>query len=654
MNSRIKYITLTGLLAAVCACSEISVEDNPSTGFLGTPVFDVDLSVDVFTMTKAPVMEDLQSPDLAKVTFIVKDKDGEEKYKGTGAWTDPITMPVGSYTVDASYGSNGFGKPCYSGKFEGTIEPLKTVNPAINVKLQNARIAVGLGEDFKQHFSVSGENPLTITSASGSLTGVLDTYYFVPAGEELTISIDGSSSAGVQTTLTYNITLNAATATYVECGMTSVNAPEITMNEVPTENAWGTIAYVPAAETDYISDDNIEQMRYFASNDGWKTSTEGFLGADGLVKFTGLKQGKTYSVQARIGSLTSKNTVSMTMSTKGLSGYASHSYTSEILDGTDFTASYSIPDIFKSGITNVTLSLCKEDGTELRSMDLGTNSTGTSYGSVDSNWPYLPSGNYIVKGQAVQEGTPVNFSKENIEVSSPDFKVNTPSAHTSYNTYNDSGANAANAEDGSTIYGVTHNGVKISDNILSNGKYSSLIGDYTYFIDGVKASAGDHSGQKWAAHAVTAKFTFDGTTAESSPLTCHVTGLPYRCTNFSNESGNWEASNSAITFSSDGIHFYTPSGKPTVTFKKNFTFPDNTNIVISAVFYKENKSATRSSTLALNFGSYQLSTTEYGSEKTLSGNYSVIGSIGMSGSFSYSLANRTADARIGNIIILYN
>lgn len=158
--------------------------------------------------------------------------------------------------------------------------------------------------------------------------------------------------------------------------------------------------------------------------------------------------------------------------------------------------------------------------------------------------------------------------------------------------------------------------------------------------------------ESWGQHTVSATVTFAEQTFNGYK-DCHVTGLPYKCSDFSNESNNWSKSNSAIKFNSDGIYFYTSSGTPSVTFNKLFQLPNNTGITFSAIFYKDNKTLIKNSELTLQLGSCKLSTKEYGSEKELSGNYTISGSNEMKGSFGYSSANYTAKARIGNIQILY-
>lgn len=587
LNSR-HILILLGISLAMSSCADFSMQDGKAE--LYPPVFKVDTNVEEIIQTKgAPGVPPLDVPATQDIHFTVKDKEGTTVYDNQGVWSEALEMPAGSYTVEASYGSNTFGAPYYKGSCSGTIASGEEETPSITMSLCNALLATTLSEGLAVHFKADEPNPVRISTSSSSLDAGLGTYIFAPAGESLTVAISGQSSAGVAKTITHTIArLTPATASYITCDMTTTNAPVIRISAV---DAWGTVAYILKATAENISDANLAHLEYYASADNWETSVKGSIVGE-YVKFSGLTPETDYKVRAEIGALKS-NEPSIRTSTEGLSGSASHSYTSEILDGTDFTASYTISDIIKSGITNVTLSLCKEDGTVLRrSTDLGTNSTWTSYGSVDSNWPYLPSGKYKVKGQAVQEGTTVYFSEKEIEVSSPAFTVNTPSAYTNYNTYNDSGADAANAEDGSTIFGVTHNGVKISDNILSNGKYSSLIGGYTYFIDGVKASAGNNSVKTWAAHAVTAKFTFDGTTEESPQLTCHVTGLPYRAPDaikFNDSNHSWTKKVGNGSINADSFNLSTLSGAPQVD-SPNFHIPSDIKITISNQYKKNNGS----------------------------------------------------------------
>lgn len=546
LNSR-HILILLGISLAMSSCADFSMQDGKAE--LYPPVFKVDTHVEEIIQTKGdPGVPPLNVPATQDIHFTVKDKDGNTIYDKQGVWSEALKMPVGSYTVEASYGSNTFGAPYYKGSCSGTIASGKEETPSITMSLCNALLATTLSEDLAVHFKADEVNPVRISTSSSSLDTGLGTYIFAPEGESLTVAISGQSSAGVAKTITHSIApLTPATASYITCDMTTTNAPKITLSG--TAEAWGSVAYIPAATIENISEANVAKMKYYASSDEWATSVVGAV-VDGSVKFTGLTPGATYKVRAQIGALNS-NEVSITMSTSALSIKTAAAHTKNVgdeLDGTDFTASFSVPEKF--GITGATISLCKTDGTVLRTTTLtGATADWTSDGSAESAWPYLPKGDYSITGKVTQNGTEINLSEQTMTVPAPTFKVNIPSAHTSYDTYNNSGADAANAEDGSTIYGVTNNGVKIANTILTNANYKSIIGGYTYFIDDKSANEDTNANQSWAAHNVTTKFTFDDVTTESSPLTCHVTGLPYRPSDFTlSGTGN----------KSETFTFYTP------------------------------------------------------------------------------------------------
>ncbi|MGN1219888.1 MAG: hypothetical protein ACI4TU_02995 [Candidatus Cryptobacteroides sp.] len=579
MKFDIKHILIFGLALGMTSCVETMKDGDMSTGYLGVPVLDADILVEEFGATKAaPALPTLSVPDASTLHFKVTGSDNVVKWDQNGLWSTALKMPVGAYTIEVNYGSNTFGTPYYTGTCTGTISAVTEAVPAIGLSLCNSLLAVVLADDFTQHFTPSVGDCVTISSTSGSTSTTLGNYVFVPAGENLTIEVAGKSSTNEEKTLSWTLSqLSAATATYVTCSLTTTNAPAITMSEIPVADAWGNTAYVHLATTANISEANLAKMEYYASSNNWTDSVEGVIDG-GSVKFTGLTPGATYKVRAQIGALYS-NEVSMTMSTSALNmkNNAVHTYTSSELDGTDFTATFSVLDKF--GVTASSLSLCKTDGTVLRTATLtGTTADWTSDGSTltgAGSWPYLPKGDYVIKGTATQNGSEVNLGELTLTVDAPSFTVNTPSAHTNYDTYTNSGADAANNEDGSTIYGVGNNGVNISNNILQNANYSSLIGGYAYFIDGNSVNAGDHANQTWAYHNVEVKYTFDGVTATSAPLTCHVTGLPLQFTkkaDYENSGWNCDASNNTNSTYS----FYNNNQLTS----PSFYFPKVTNVAV--------------------------------------------------------------------------
>lgn len=298
-------LILLGLSLALSSCVQFSAQEGMAQ--LYPPVFEVDASVEDLTQTKAATPPTLAAPAITDIHFTVKDKDGNTVYDTLGVWDSPLQLPAGAYSIDASSGSNAFGSPYYTGTASGTVAGGQDETPSITMVLQNALLAVGLTENLAQHFTVAGENCITISTASDSIDTGKDEYIYVPSDEALSIAISGTSSAGVDKTITHSLTArSAATATYLSCDMTTTNAPVITMSSNADDyGAWGTVAYIPFASTQNINAENAAKMEYWASSDGINFDIKGEIVKGVNVKFTRLTTGDEYSFCAKIGSITS-------------------------------------------------------------------------------------------------------------------------------------------------------------------------------------------------------------------------------------------------------------------------------------------------------------------------------------------------------------
>lgn len=581
MKFDIKHILIFGLALGMTSCVETMKDGDMSTGFLGIPVLDADIQVEEFGATKAtPALPELSVPNTSALHFKVTGADSSVAWDKDGLWTSPLKMPVGSYTIEVTYGPNTYGNPWYTGTCTGTISAVTEAEPAtIRLSLCNSLLAVVLADDFAQHFTPSEGNCVAIRSTSGNITTTLGNYVFVPAGEALTIQVAGTSSAGISKTLSWTLNpLSAATATYVTCSLTTTNAPTITMSEIPVADAWGNTAYVPLATTANISPENVANMQYFASSNNWTNSVEGTVDG-GTVKFTGLEPGATYKVRAQIGALKS-NEVSMTMSTSAISienGTIAHTYTNNELDGTDFTASFSVDKKF--GVTESSLQLCKTDGTVLtvlRTVALnGTSADWTSDGSTltgTDTWPFLPGGNYILKGTAIQNGSTVNLADFPISVpATPDFTV-TVTGTTTYDLYSNGDITTANAADAESITGIEYSVSGIAQRLKDNKNYSykeELLLD-NVDIKGITSV----SKQSWASHTLIAKVTF-ASKAITARKDCHITGLPLQFSKKSEyENSGWSCNASGNT--TQTYSFYNDDLLTSPT----FYFPKTTNVAV--------------------------------------------------------------------------
>lgn len=170
------------------------------------------------------------------------------------------------------------------------------------------------------------------------------------------------------------------------------------------------------------------------------------------------------------------------------------------------------------------------NGTPIRTYS-GNNLTGAM--TVVEGWPYVPKGCKLSTSIRLRTGEEFELSPVDIAVTEPDFSVSV-SGRTSYSVYaEENNPTAANAMDGSSIVDIVAT-ASIAEGILNNPNYSSLL-KCVYKTDagneseelayGVKASL---TSLEWQKHALTATVTFDEKKENSTPIDCHVTGLPYR------------------------------------------------------------------------------------------------------------------------------
>ncbi len=215
-----------------------------------------------------------------------------------------------------------------------------------------------------------------------------------------------------------------------------------------------------------------------------------------------------------------------------------HTYgESEMLTGTQLNMS--LPE----DLTAVSLSVKNSAGNEVRKIDdLSSYSKGVIINTMtkDTDWPYLPKGDYTVSGSYTSSAGGV------IEIFDYPFKISeTPSARTithfePYTSY----TNRSNSLDGSTIYIKFK--VNVSDEILTNSAYTSLFkselnGSATSAVSlGSGVLESTLANQAWKAHTITSvKCSFDGSSVNdyNPDSTVHVTGIPERLTLYGNQSG---------------------------------------------------------------------------------------------------------------------
>lgn len=193
---------------------------------------------------------------------------------------------------------------------------------------------------------------------------------------------------------------------------------------------------------------------------------------------------------------------------------------------------------------------------------------------------------------------------------------------------------------------VTVKPVKSENNNLFTYTFDSTEG-YTTF------------GEKTLQATVSFKAGIESGKTETTTEDRYITGLPYRCDNFSNESTNWNTTSSKMTFKQEGIVFYTGSsdGQPIATFKQNFFFPNSTNVSLEGTLFKGaytwlNKTLQNDKQLVLSIGDIQLTSKSEGSTTPSTTGF-LNGNVSLKGSYNYNALNTSYEARIGNIHILY-
>ena len=179
------------------------------------------------------------------------------------------------------------------------------------------------------------------------------------------------------------------------------------------------------------------------------------------------------------------------------------------------------------------------------------------------NWPYLPCGDYNISGSYTTGFGNVNVDYSfSISEGPEELNITSVNAYTSYTKYLESGATAANACDGTSIYLNQISG--ISGDILKQSHYSPYLKakfDSGSEIQAFFESAGEYRFSMYAYRQYNnVLLIFDGVKSSSdvSLSECHVTGLPYTLKPASKDSVNpWVGNTSTGSSWGQTINYYT-------------------------------------------------------------------------------------------------
>lgn len=466
----VRIICLSFLTLAITACvNDADFMPNAEGGRLQLSLANIS------TATTRTVPQDLGKPSAEDFHLRIVNAAGSAVYDD--AFTEEeITLPIGNYTVTATFGSNpllDFDRPYYVGQTTATVEKDQTTEASITAQVGNALISVNFGRDAEE-------------------LARFNRYY---SDYALQVSVGGHSLRIAKE--------NSAQSIYVQA------------DSHVTLQFWGKLKM----------EGDREVSCELASSDFPET----LAAADHTVVTLTLPDPESALLvdisTVEVETVTLDETIPLSWLPVP-QATATHQFDAKgWLTGTDVVFSNSYPGMkWKAVVTNA-------DGTEVRTIE-GTGELTSKYNSTN-DWPYLPAGKYKATYSLVYEdGTSKVASSREFMVPAPVLSLNV-SGYTNYDRYLAGDIDGANALDGRTIYEPTVQ-LGVSGSLLTNKNYSYT---FSYTYDGatsdVTAGSNTFTAETWTdqtvqadKHVLTATATFGGVTV-SGRRDFIITGLPY-------------------------------------------------------------------------------------------------------------------------------
>lgn len=420
------------------------------------------------TVTRS-VPSELGVPTADLFNLRVEDENGMTKYDG--ALTDEvIPLSGGTYYVTADYGQNPIlatDQPYYIGTAQVEIENNKVTESNISCKVGNALVSVVFGQTEEERARFSRyytEYGLTVKVANYSVTlsnTASDVSAYFRAGTSIGLAFSGVIKDTGQRV-----------------------SQDFDLSEIP----------------------NFPQT---------------FQAADHAIVTLTLPEPQSSAVvsitKVELKEATMDETIPLSWLPIAVA-LPEHQYDYEgNLVGTNITFPNAYPgSTWRAVVTN-------SAGAVVRAVQ-GTGNLLSDY-SKNSEWPYLPAGQYRAT-YYIMEGETANLAN------SRDFVIHNPKvtasvdAWTSYDKYLAGDIAAANACTNTTVYGFQKH-FSVAQSLYNNAKYRSLY-SWTATVDGntVNINNDEIAGLSFAAHTLKVTGTFDGATA-TAQKTLHITGLPY-------------------------------------------------------------------------------------------------------------------------------
>ena len=345
-------------------------------------------------------------------------------------------------------------------------------------------------------------------------------------------------------------------------------------------NAWTLTAKVGETNMTLAGKDNIDGYLFVQAGQSVNAL---FEGTNLLDKQTSHEWTVISSAEARNKYVIQCDPDLSVFSNIQLTATATHTYTEEILTGTDVVLNINSNGAPLELIDSWDIKLLY-NGTPIRTYTAKPEN-GISMIATDG-WPYVPQGSTFSASIHLRTGETFDLASSILnEIPLPEFTTNV-FGNTSYSVYKNSGAETANTKDGSSIFDINAT-PSIDSGILNNLNYSNIL-NVEY-----KTDSGQNSGVlsygkvrqfnslAWQQHNLSAIVSFDGVKKESSQLACYVTGLPYVPSAMIEtdwELASWNCEFNSGTIQLGGIR---GSGECTATSKIAFYVPDNINVKLN-------------------------------------------------------------------------
>ena len=357
-------------------------------------------------------------------------------------------------------------------------------------------------------------------------------------------------------------------------------APAVSESLQKHYNAWRLKTKVGETSMTLADNDNIDGYLFVQAGQSVDAL---FEGTNLLDKQTSHEWTVISSAEARTKYVIQCDPDLSVFSNIQLTATATHTYTEEILTGTDVVLNINSNGAPLELIDSWDIKL-SYNGTPIRTYtakpENGISMTATE------GWPYVPQGSTFSASIHLQTGETFDLVSSILnEIPLPEFTT-TVFGNTSYSVYKNSGAETANTKDGSSIFDINAE-PSIDSKILNNPNYSNIL-NVEYKTDSGKNSGvlpygevAQFNSLAWQQHNLSAIVSFDGVKKESSQLACHVTGLPYVPSAMIE--ADWEFASWNCKFDNGTIQLggVSGSGECTATSKIVFYVPDNVSVKLN-------------------------------------------------------------------------